>query len=300
MASSRRRPTHAGSWYSDSGDALSKELASWLGKADVSRHKPARAIIAPHAGYRYSGACAAYAYKQIDPTRVKRVFILGPSHHAYLPGCALSSAKVYDTPLYPLNVDQQIYAELKTTGLFETMSLDVDEDEHSIEMHLPYVAKVMQSHKGAFTVVPVLVGALDVDGEKKYGAAFSKYLLDPDNLFVISSDFCHWGKRFKFTHYDKSYKHIYQSIEALDRQGMDLIASCDADGFAKYLKQFRNTICGRHPIGVLLRAVQTLKQKDPSTIEISFLKYAQSSQVTDTSDSSVSYASAALSINKQA
>ncbi len=74
------------------------------------------------------------------------------------------------------------------------MSQSVDEEEHSIEMHLPYVAKVMESRRGQFSIVPVLVGALKEDREKEYGQIFSKYLADPSNLFVISSDFCHWGK----------------------------------------------------------------------------------------------------------
>ena len=106
------------------------------------------------------------------------------------------------------------------------MSVQTDEDEHSIEMHLPYIAKVMErylpiinldsinncihircifkplackcyiyfSRRGQFTIVPVLVGSLSVDKEQTYGKLFSKYLTDPENLFVISSDFCHWGE----------------------------------------------------------------------------------------------------------
>lgn len=74
------------------------------------------------------------------------------------------------------------------------MSLQTDEDEHSIEMHLPYTAKAMESHKDEFTIIPVLVGALSESKEQEFGKLFSKYLADPSNLFVVSSDFCHWGK----------------------------------------------------------------------------------------------------------
>ncbi len=87
-----------------------------------------------------------------------------------------------------------VYSELRGSGEFEVMSRDMDEAEHSIEMHLPYVAKVMESRRGKFTVVPILVGSLKVKGEAEYGKLFSKYLLDPENLFIVSSDFCHWGK----------------------------------------------------------------------------------------------------------
>jgi AmmeMemoRadiSam system protein B len=75
---------------------------------------------------------------------VRRVFILGPSHHVRLSGCALSTARKYKTPLYDLHVDSQVNGELEMTGQFEWMDLDTDENEHSIEMHLPYIAKVME------------------------------------------------------------------------------------------------------------------------------------------------------------
>ena len=98
-----RRATHAGSWYTSNGNELSRELGNWLQRAGPCE-QPARAIIGPHAGYRYCGACAAHAYSQIDPTNIKRVFILGPSHHYRLNGCAVSDCTKYATPLYDLMV----------------------------------------------------------------------------------------------------------------------------------------------------------------------------------------------------
>ena len=62
------------------------------------------------------------------------------------------------------------------------------------------------------------MGSTDHQSEKIYGQLFAKYLEREENLFVISSDFCHWGKRFRYTHYDKSKGEIHQSIEDLDRQ----------------------------------------------------------------------------------
>ena len=115
-----------------------------------------------------------------------------------------------------LQIDRGISEELRSTGSFEVMSLDTDEAEHSIEMHLPYIAKMMAPKKNEFTVVPILVGSISADKEAKYGAIFAKYLADPTNLFVISSDFCHWGDRFHYTYYDQSKGEIHQSIKALD------------------------------------------------------------------------------------
>jgi AmmeMemoRadiSam system protein B len=112
------------------------------------------AIIKPHAGYTYSGETAAWAYRQISPATVKRIFILGPSHHVRLRKCALTICKKYQTPLYDLKIDTGIVAELDATKEFQWMDMKTDEDEHSIEMHLPYIAKVMEDFKDQFTIIP--------------------------------------------------------------------------------------------------------------------------------------------------
>ena len=79
--SNSRCAYHAGSWYTDDGDELNRQLGDWLSKARSTPNSDvgasARAIIAPHAGYLYCGACAAFAYKHIEPSTTKRVFILG-------------------------------------------------------------------------------------------------------------------------------------------------------------------------------------------------------------------------------
>ena len=105
-----------------------------------------RAIIAPHAGYRFSGETAAHAYAALSAarSRVRRVFVLGPSHHWFTRRCALSQMTSYETPLGDLAIDADTYAALRETGKFDTMSKQVDEDEHSIEMHLPYIVKCVE------------------------------------------------------------------------------------------------------------------------------------------------------------
>ncbi|XP_050314908.1 protein MEMO1 [Anthonomus grandis grandis] len=292
-----RRALHAGSWYTDSKIELSRQLEYWLNQADLT-HGPARAIIAPHAGYQYCGACGGHAYRQVSPVVVRRIFVLGPSHHVRLSGCALSSAQKYKTPLYDLHIDRTVNNELETTGHFEWMDMDTDENEHSIEMHLPYIAKVMENYKHQFTIVPILVGSLNPDKEAYYGRILSRYLADPQNLFVVSSDFCHWGHRFRYTYYDRSYGSIYQSIEGLDRVAMNIIENLNPAEFTNYLRKYGNTICGRHPIGILLQAIQELLRSDGTqNASLKFLKYAQSSQCHNMNDSSVSYASAALVID---
>lgn len=79
---------------------------------------------------------------RIEATR-KRIFLLGPSHHVFLTGCALSKCERYETPLGDLVLDKETISELEKTSKFEKMSQSTDEAEHSLEMHLPYIYKVL-------------------------------------------------------------------------------------------------------------------------------------------------------------
>eukprot|EP00775_Hariotina_reticulata_P005698 gene5698-5937_t len=120
-----------------------------------------------------------------------------------------------------------------------------------------------------FTLVPIMVGALTIEG----------------------SDFCHWGRRFSYTFTDTTQGPIWKSIQWLDELGMRTIEKCDPAAFTEYLQQYRNTICGRHPIAVLL---QMLASYGSERFKIDFNYYDQSSKAISSSDSSVSYASAVM------
>ncbi|KDQ63707.1 hypothetical protein JAAARDRAFT_119658 [Jaapia argillacea MUCL 33604] len=321
-----RQATHAGSWYTDDGDTLNHELTTWLDAVQPSDEtfnppvKGCKAVIAPHAGYSYSGPAAAWAYKSIDTTGIKRVFILGPSHHVYLDGCALSRCQEYETPLGNIPLDLDTIKELKSTGKFSEMSTQTDEDEHSIEMHIPFVRKIFERLNSMdISIVPILVGAINKSKEAAFGRLLAPYLAREDTFCVVSSDFCHWGTRFSFTHYypepppsdtpavrltrssalppTLSTYPIHESISALDHEAMDILtippstAEKAHEEFADYLARTKNTICGRHPIGVLLGALTFLEQEG-HVIGSQWVRYEQSSQCFTIRDSSVSYASA--------
>lgn len=273
-----RRATHAGSWYTDDPRALDKQLEGWLSRVP-NADKPARAIIVPHAGYRYSGPTAAYGYRLVDAQNVKTIFILGPSHHAYLSKCGLSRAKEYATPIGNLKVNKELVAELHATGSFEYLSMDVEEAEHSIEMHLPYIAKVM-SRCDDVSIVPIMVGSLSKESEELYGSLLAPYLLHEGVLFVVSSDFCHWGTRFDYTLYNEVKGPIYASIEDLDKRGIKAIETGDPTQFKAYLRETKNTICGRHPIAVLMWALKI----SGVVYDVRGVHYEQSSQCTTIRD----------------
>lgn len=117
-------------------------------------------------GRRYSGSTAAFAYQHVPRDGIKRVFILGPSHHVYLKGCALSPAETLATPIGDLPVDTDVIRALAATGKFDRIDIGVDEDEHSLEMHMPYIRKVFEGKD--ITVVPIMVGATKERAEAQF------------------------------------------------------------------------------------------------------------------------------------
>ncbi|UMM32394.1 hypothetical protein L5515_006205 [Caenorhabditis briggsae] len=290
-----RSASHAGSWYNGNQRDLDRQLTKWLDNAG-DRFGTARALISPHAGYSYCGETAAYAFKQVVSSAVERVFILGPSHIVALNGCAITTCSKYRTPLGDLSVDHKINEELRATRHFDLMDRRDEESEHSIEMQLPFIAKVMGNRR--YTIIPVLVGSLPGSRQQTYGNIFAHYMEDPRNLFVISSDFCHWGDRFSFSPYDRnSNLPIYEQITNLDKQGMSAIETLNPTVFNDYLKKTQNTICGRNPILIMLQAAEGFRLSNNHTHEFRFLHYTQSNKVRSPSDSSVSYASGCLFVH---
>lgn len=274
----------------------------------------ARVIIAPHAGYSYSGPAAAYAYRSWDVSKAKRVFLLGPSHHFYLTKCALTRCATYATPLGNLKIDKATSDELNKTGLFQYMSQDVDEDEHSLEMHLPYIYKMLSrnfSNETSFPpLVPIMIGNTSPSTENTVGKTLAPYLADPDNAFVISSDFAHWGSRFRYTYYvsgdgnvvslrpsdrDPKTPYIHESIKKVDFECMGACESGNHQAWLDVLSETGNTVCGRHPIGVIMVGIEEVERQDSrqdKNRRFRFVRYERSSEVKKISDSSVSYASA--------
>ena len=215
-----------------------------------------------------------------------------------------------------LVLDATTIAELRARAQFKDMSTSDDSAEHSLEMHLPYIYHVLKrsfNHANLPPLVPILVGATDPVAEKSFGTVLAPYLADPSNIFVVSSDFCHWGSRFSYTYYlpsgtsdpskGVSLKRkeqangipIYESISRIDHLAMKGVESGEHDTFLATLRATGNTVCGRHPIGVMMAAIEVLKREgiiEGDKGKFQFVRYERSSEVVDSSDSSVSYASA--------
>lgn len=326
-----RPATHAGTWYPNSSIKLGSQLDGFFKHAfDLGKSgklvRGARILIGPHAGFAYSGIRLAESFTAWDTSRVKRVFILGPSHHVYFKSSAMVSGyEYYETPFGKLPVDVETtkkMTELEGSqggSVFKYMSDDVDDEEHSFEMHTPFIYyKCKNLPQGLPQIIPIMISGLSDRLSKDIIGALLPYLEDEENTFIISSDFCHWGSRFGYTQYlaQKPAKGIqlddllnlrhstkikltdmpiYKSIEFLDREAMHIASSGSYSLWKEYISTTGNTICGQKPIGIILRLLEEYEKSGKSIVAgndvFNWISYSQSSQVHKYHDSSVSYVS---------
>jgi MEMO1 family protein len=177
----------AGRFYPADPDALASLVDELLGDvpAEEPRARPVAAV-APHAGYQYSGAVAAHTYAHLVPWRdeISRVVVLGPAHFVPLDGMAVPSVDAFDTPLGPVEIDD----EARTLAT-ETPDVAVDDiphaPEHSLETQLPFLQRSLDP---GIRVLPVVVGRTP----PKAVAALLTRLLEPGAVAVVSSDLSHY------------------------------------------------------------------------------------------------------------
>ena len=136
-----------------------------------------------------------------------------------------------------MQIDTNTTAQLLQDKKFIQLNRKAEENEHSLEMHLPYIYKVFSDAGNTnFQLLPMMVGQVKNQDMPKYAESLKPLFMDNKTLFVISSDFCHWGDNFDYKPImsqfkDKGSKYIHKSIEALDKWGMDLIEKHDLAGF---------------------------------------------------------------------
>jgi len=218
-------PNVAGMFYPADPSQLTEQIDQYLGEATPYPGPVPKALIAPHAGYIYSGPVAANAYATLSALagRIERVVVLAPSHRVAFRGIATSESSEFRTPLGDIPVDTaavQQALELTQVGLLE----QAYQGEHALEVQLPFLQRTL----GDFKLVPFIVG----DARPEEVAELLNLLWGGDEtLIVISSDLSHYHEYADAMRRDRNTS---SHIEALDPD----IAYDDA--------------CGRNPIRGLL------------------------------------------------
>jgi MEMO1 family protein len=211
-----RPPAVAGSFYPQNAVQLNEMLDEYLTNSEVVINPP-KAIIAPHAGYIYSGRIAANVYANLEKikTQITRVVLLGPAHRVYVKGIALPLSTHFATPLGNVPIDTNVLAQLEHHP-YVKFSDAAHEQEHSLEVHIPFLQKVLND----FTLIPLLVG----DAEPEQVATLLDELWGGDEtLIVISSDLSHFLDYETACETDSNTTRL---IENFDYENIDSSQAC--------------------------------------------------------------------------
>jgi hypothetical protein len=185
-----RKPYAAGKFYSDNKDTLKDDLAKLFAECKKpSETLNVRAIIAPHAGYVFSGKIAASAFSVTSKKGdYKNIFIIGSSHVMAFEGASVYSEGDYVTPLGKAKVNREIANELRKKSKLFDFSSDAHSQEHSIEVQVPFIQFYYDKTP---PIVPIILGTNSPTIIRAIAEALRPWFT-PDNLFVISSDFSHY------------------------------------------------------------------------------------------------------------
>jgi AmmeMemoRadiSam system protein B/AmmeMemoRadiSam system protein A len=274
---------NTGPWYPADPAQLQRMLDGFFDSLPLpARETAVRGIIAPHAGFLYSGRCAAKAYRALTPDQgIRRVILMGASHSRGFHGACVADYGAYATPLGTVAVDVGICRALAGKELFQS-NRDIMRYEHALENQLPFLQKALGS--GGYKLVPIVFGSLAKKEFEKLAAAISPFV-DAHTLVVASSDLTHYGDSFSYTPFKGDIK---GQLTALDTGFIETIRKLDFESFYRYHEKTGITACGFIPIGVLIR----LFEKRGSDCRL--VDYYKSGDLTNDYSTSVSYASLLL------
>lgn len=208
----------AGRFYPSDRDELERAVRVYLEATDVPSGPVTRALVAPHAGYRYSGPVAGYAYAHLegDGAAIRRVVLIGPSHHASFDGIALPEAEAFSTPLGDHDVDREAADALASVpGVVRADG--PHRHEHCLEVQLPFLRVVL----GAVPIVPLVTGAV---APSTVADALER-LWTGDTLLVVSSDLSHYLGYEEASRVDAE---TADAVERLDDVALDAQRACGA------------------------------------------------------------------------
>jgi MEMO1 family protein len=219
MMGAIRPPAVAGTFYPHEPTRLHRMVEGYLTEArGRDAERPPKAVIAPHAGYVYSGPVAGHAFAAIrgGTHQVRRVVVIGPAHYVPFPGLAAASAEAFRTPLGDIPLEREASA-----GILDLPQVQVADaphrPEHALEVELPFLQAVL----GDFALVPLLVGEATVE---EVAAVLGRLWDGPETLIVVSSDLSHYEA------YERAQEHDAATAAAIERLDEAAIGPRDACG----------------------------------------------------------------------
>ncbi len=266
----------AGQWYEGDPKSLARSVDQYLDQAELpSLDGVVTAVIAPHAGHRYSGAVAGYAFAALRGQSFDLVVVLSPMHHPYYQPLITTSHQGYATPLGTILVENSILLELDKVlqdVLGYGLSPVARDPEHSLEIELPFLQR---SLAGGWKLLPIMVRALEPRISERLGNALAEVLRNKNHVIVASTDLSHF--------YDQ------QTALALDQAMLHEIESFSPSGVFEAERLGKGYACG---LGALAAALWAARDLGADSVKI--LKYATSGDITGDYSSVVGYGAAAV------
>ena len=269
--SSVQKPVVAGTFYPADGKVLRGLVERMLREAP-SRQLGGKlvGVIAPHAGYRYSGGIAATAFKQMEGKGYTRAVVMAPSHRVAFRGAALSTFDYYRTPLGDIPIDTEAVKGLVERYGWAVADPRPFEVEHALEVELPFLQVVL----GDFKLIPIIVGDASRVELNAMAQALNDEFADRETVFVISSDLSHF--------------HDYEVAQDKDRVTIDMICDRTPDEFFDAVGKDVAELCGSRPVYIMKRIAKMRN----ATLE--FLQYANSGDTSGERSRVVGYAAIAV------
>jgi len=268
----------AGSWYPDTADRLAREVDGYLAAARVDPTSSPLAIVAPHAGLRYSGPVAAFAYHAIAKVRYSSIVLVGPSHFAGFDGVSIWPRGAWQTPFGAVAVDEGLASAIAGATREVIEHRPAHAREHSLELQLPFIAHLCRG----VPIVPLVMGYQRRETAFALGDALARVLGGPSwqdrggrVLLVASSDLSHY--------------HDARVAGAMDAVVLERVANLDADALMDTLEEQPHHACGGGPIVSVMHAAVQL-----GATQARVLRYADSGDVSGDKSSVVGYMAAAI------
>lgn len=239
-----RKPILAGAWYPGSAEALSGMIRGFLDRAaPPDPHGRIVGLVAPHAGYVYSGQTAAYAYKAVAGRQYDTVVVVSPSHHVGFAGVSVYDRGGFETPLGVMALDQDFIARLKKADPTVDFLPKAHAKEHALEVHIPFLQTVLPKAR----LVPLVMGEQGPVASARLAASLARAVGESRGkavLLVASTDLSHFHAQAQALALDGRFRAGVQAMNPKD------LAACLSDGSCE--------ACGAGPVLAVMQAAQAL------------------------------------------
>ncbi|MGC9317719.1 MAG: AmmeMemoRadiSam system protein B [Armatimonadota bacterium] len=255
-----RQPAVAGAFYPGEPDGLRATVREMLREAEVADLPgPVIGLMAPHAGYIYSGSIAAAAYAQLQGAEYDTVIIIGPSHRWPVGGIALPACGAWRTPLGDVPVDRELCAELAAASDRFHRSAQAHRTEHALEVQLPFLQVVLDD----FAIVPLVMHDFAEENCSAAADAIVQAAADRSVLLVASTDMSHYPD------YEDAGRVDRAMLEAIGTFDVRAVRERDAELLAEGTADLDCTLCGLGPVAVVMEAARRLGADSAVVIDYS-------------------------------